>query len=90
MIIIMVAILSWIIYLFAPITPEGATRSALLVRGYFVEATTAKLERQLWTNDGKIVIFVTPPPHAEGTDTSLFQWNVKKYGIFYVSEFGVA
>jgi hypothetical protein len=90
MIFIVIAIAAWIVYFFAPTTPEGATRLAMLMHGFVGEAATAKLERQSWTNEGDIVIFVDPPPYASDTDTRMFQWNAKKHGIFYESIYGVA
>jgi hypothetical protein len=90
MIFIAIAIVASLVCFFAPTTPEGATRLALLMHGFVREAATAKLERQSWTNEGEIVLFVDPPPHASDTDTRMFQWNAKKHGIFYVSNYGVA
>jgi hypothetical protein len=90
MIFIAIAIVAGLVCFFAPVTPEGATRSALFAQLYIVEAFTAKLERQSWSHEGEIVLFVDPPPHASDTDTQMFQWNAKKHGIFYVSKYGVA
>ena len=69
--------LGWGVYMFSPLTSKGATRLAMLLYGYPVEAVTSKLEQQEWSGD-EIVYFVSNPPYAETTDTTLFQWNVKK------------
>ena len=82
-------VISYIGFSFTPLTPWGATRLSILLTGYPVNAFTTGLQYHESSNGEKYYI-LTNPPYEKETETNLDQWNIKNYGIFYWSEYGVS
>ena len=79
------------------LTPIGALRATLLWSGFPAEAlhlqvkvaTAADVGLSKLDNPSNTTIYriVSNVPHAEFTDTDLYNWIVSKHGIFYTAKY---
>jgi len=77
-----------LIYIF--MTPKGALRLGIAMSGHPVKAVTSTITNKpydFYSKKNQIGYSLKNPPYNKDTDSKLINWNVTRYGIFYVAEY---
>ncbi|MEG0803797.1 MAG: hypothetical protein RSF90_02450 [Pygmaiobacter sp.] len=71
-------------------TPKGALRLGIAVAGYPIKAITSVIVDKsypFYSAENQIGYSLQNPPYEKETHSELINWNVKRYGIFYIAEY---
>lgn len=75
-------------YLF--MTPAGALRLKIALKGYPIKAVTSILAgkpEHMLMDDNQIIYSLDNPPFEKDTQSELINWVVTKHGIFYTADY---
>lgn len=76
---LLAAVLVWFLC-----TPTGAVRFAVLRAGHPISAFTCRVgpQRYDFSRAGELGFTLEDPPYERATDSELYNWTVKRAGIF--------